>query len=56
MGLVTLVAWVALVIGVAGFVFGLRRSRRNDEVERGLVLWMVLAWLGVVWLVVSEVA
>ena len=55
MGFVRLLAWVALVVGVAGFVIGLRRSRRNDEMERGLILWMVLAWAGVAWLVGSEI-
>lgn len=38
--------WIALVVGVLGFVVGLRRSRRNDELERGLILWAVLAWAG----------
>jgi cbb3-type cytochrome oxidase subunit 1 len=54
MGLVRLVACLAVVVGVAGYVIGLRRSRRNDEVERGLVLWMVLAWAGVMALVVDQ--
>ena len=44
--MVAALGWVALVVGVVGFVVGLRRSRRNDELERGLVLWMVLAWAG----------
>ena len=54
MTFVRLLAWLALLVGVAGFVIGLRQSRRNDEVERGLVLWMVLAWGGVVTLVASR--
>ena len=53
---VSVLAWIALVVGVAGFVVGLRRSRRIDEMERGLVLWMVLAWAGLVWLVGTELA
>ena len=44
--MVTVLGWAALVVGVLGFVVGLRRSRRNDELERGLVLWMVLSWAG----------
>jgi hypothetical protein len=44
--MVAVLGWVALVVGVVGFVVGLRRSRRNDELERGLLLWMVLAWAG----------
>jgi hypothetical protein len=49
------IGWVLVTIGVAGFVVGLRRSRRNDEVERGLFLWMTLAWVGVAVLVSTEV-
>lgn len=55
MGFVVAVAWVCLAVGVAGFVFGLRNSRRNDEVERGLALWATLAWAGVVALVAIRV-
>ena len=44
--MVAVLGWVALVVGVLGFVSGLRRSRRNDELERGLIVWMVLAWVG----------
>jgi hypothetical protein len=50
-----LLAWVALVVAVAGYVVGLRYSRHTDEAERGLVAWMVLAWVAVAWLVASEV-
>ena len=44
--MVTALGWIALVVGVVGFVVSLRRSRRNDELERGLILWMALAWAG----------
>ena len=44
--MVAALGWVALVVGVVGFAVGLRRSRRNDELERGLLLWMVLSWAG----------
>lgn len=44
--MVTTLGWVALVVGVVGYVVGLRWSRRNDELERGLLLWMGLAWAG----------
>ena len=53
--MVVVLAWVCLVVGVAGFAFGLRNSRRNDEVERGLGLWMTLAWVGVAALVAERV-
>lgn len=49
-------AWVAVLVGVAGFALGLRDSRRNDDVERGLFVWMALAWSGVAALVGAEVA
>lgn len=49
-------AWVAVLVGVVGFALGLRDSRRNDDVERGLVVWMALAWLGVAALVGTEIA
>ena len=49
------IAAVAVAVGVVGYVLGLRDSRRNDEPERGLVVWMVLAWVGVALLVASEV-
>jgi cbb3-type cytochrome oxidase subunit 1 len=55
MGWVVL-GWVLVLVGVTGFVVGLRRSRHNDEVERGLFLWMTLAWVGVAVLVSAEVA
>lgn len=51
-----MLGWVAVVLGVAGFVTTLRRSRRNDELARGLIVWMVLAWLGVAVLVGAEIA
>jgi hypothetical protein len=44
--MVTALGWMALVVGVVGYVVGLRWSRRNDEVEPGLLLWMGLAWAG----------
>jgi hypothetical protein len=47
---------MSIVLGVVGYVRGLRNSRRNDEAERGLVAWMVLAWVGIALLVVSEVS
>jgi cbb3-type cytochrome oxidase subunit 1 len=50
------IGWALVLIGVTGFVVGLRRSRRNDEVERGLLLWMTLAWVGVALLVGTEIA
>jgi cbb3-type cytochrome oxidase subunit 1 len=51
-----MLGWLALVVGVAGYVVGLRRSRRNDELARGLILWMALAWLGVAVLLGAEIA
>lgn len=51
-----MLGWMALVLGVSGYVVGMRRSRRNDELARGLLLWVVLAWLGVAVLVGAKVA
>lgn len=56
MRVINWVAWGALLLAVGGYVSGLRRSRHNDEVERGLVVWMVLAWVAVGCLVATEVA
>ena len=56
MKVINWVAWVALLLAVGGYLFGLRRTRHNDEAERGLVVWMVLAWVAVGWLVASEIA
>jgi len=53
--MVAVLGWTALVVGVLGFVVGLRRSRHNDELEPGLVLWMVLAWAGTAALIGSAV-
>jgi hypothetical protein len=53
---VKVLAAAAVTVGVAGYVIGLRGTRRNDEPEGGLVAWMVLAWAGVALLVASEIA
>jgi len=53
---VNVLAFMSIAVGVVGYVLGLRGSRGNDELVRGLVVWMVLAWVGVALLVVSEVA
>lgn len=55
MTFVRLLAWITLVHGLAGFVIELRRSRWNDDLERGIVLWMVLVWAEGACLVGSEV-
>jgi hypothetical protein len=56
MRVVDVLACVALVVAVVGFVVGLQRTRHTDEAERGLLAWMVLAWVAVAWLVASAVA
>ena len=49
---VEVLAVAAVVVGTVGYVLGLRSTRHNDEAERGLLLWVVLAGLGVATLVV----
>ncbi|WP_406831236.1 hypothetical protein ABEG17_00200 [Pedococcus sp. KACC 23699] len=56
MGWLKVLGGLAIVSGVLGYVVGLRDSRRNDEAERGLLAWMLLAWLGVAVLLVAELA
>ncbi len=56
MGWLKVLGGLAIVSGVAGYVFGLRDSRRNDDVERGLLAWMLLAWAGVAVLLLAELA
>ncbi|GAA2165183.1 hypothetical protein [Pedococcus bigeumensis] len=50
-----LLGWFAVVVGVTGFVAGLRTSRHNDELGRGMLIWAGLAWVGVAVLVGTEV-
>lgn len=47
MAWVEVLAAAAVTVGVGGYVLELRRTRHNDERERGLLLWMTLAWAGV---------
>ncbi|HEX3005808.1 MAG TPA: hypothetical protein VHO27_16460 [Angustibacter sp.] len=54
MAWVLVLGWAAVAVGVVGYVLGLRGSRRRDDTERGLLLWVVAAWLGVALLVGSE--
>ena len=56
MGWMKVLAWSRVAVGVAGFWFGVRRSRSNDEVGDGLLAWVVVAWVGLVVLIGSEVA
>ena len=49
-------AWAAIAVGVVGYLLGLRGSRYNDKLAPGLVVWIVLAWVGVAMLLVDGVA
>ena len=49
-------AWAAVVVGVVGYVVNLRGSRRHDDVERGLLTWVVVAWAGVLVLVAERLS
>ncbi len=53
---VLVLGWLGVALGVGGFIVGLRNSYHNDDIEKGLLLWMVVAWTGVGLLIATEVA
>ena len=44
---------MTVAAGVGGYLVNLRHSRRNDENEKALLVWIVLAWLGLAVLVAT---